>query len=165
MSTKDPQPRDPGLPDDPDVTTWDISRARGGLLHGQLHLLAVIAVGGALGSVGRCGVALALPHGPGSIPWSTVTVNVVGSLLIGILLVLVTERWPEHRYARPFLGVGVLGGFTTFSAYAMDAHALLGAGAVGAAAAYLAVTLVGGLLAVWLGVSVTRTALRAGPRA
>ncbi len=114
-------------------------------------LLAVIAVGGALGSAARYGVAEAMPHHPGSFPWSTVTVNVAGAFLLGLLMVFLMDVWPPTRYVRPFLAVGVLGGFTTFSTYMVDAHTLLAAGAVVPALAYVLGTLVVGLAAVWLG--------------
>ena len=128
------------------------------LLLGRGDVVAVIAVGGALGSLARWGVGLAVPHAPGSMPWSTVLINVVGSALLGVLVVLVGHRWPRHRYVRPFLGVGVLGGFTTFSTYVLDAHELAVTGHLGSAAAYVVVTLVGGLLAVWAATAATEAA-------
>ncbi|MGZ4603740.1 MAG: fluoride efflux transporter FluC, partial [Kineosporiaceae bacterium] len=76
-------------------------------------VLAVIAVGGALGSLGRWGVAEALPHAPGVFAWSTFVTNVSGCFLIGLLMVFVIDVWPPSRHLRPFLGVGVLGGYTT----------------------------------------------------
>ena len=65
----------------------------------------------------------------------------VGSLLIGILMVLVVEVWEAHPLVRPFLGVGIFGGFTTFSTYVVDVQRLVDAGAAGTALAYLAATL------------------------
>jgi fluoride exporter len=66
--------------------------------------------------------------------------------------VLVLDVWPKSRYARPFLGVGVLGGFTTFSTYMLDTRALVAADRAPIAAVYLFGTLVTGLAAVWLGI-------------
>jgi fluoride exporter len=75
---------------------------------------------------------------------------VVGCGLIGVLMVLSTEVLPAHRLLRPFLGVGVLGGFTTFSTYAVEFRGLLQPGSVPLAFAYLAGTVICALLAVGL---------------
>jgi CrcB protein len=134
-------------------------KARRRLLH-HGPVLAVIALGGSLGSLGRYGVSLLLPTRPGDFPWGTFSINVLGCFLIGVLMVLITEAWPAHRLARPFLGVGVLGGFTTFSTYAAETRALLRPGTAGLAFAYLAGTLIAALLAVVLGAWATRLAVR-----
>lgn len=115
-------------------------------------VLAVVAAGGALGAAARYGAGLAWPHHPGGFPWATLVVNVVGCVAIGVLAGLA----PRHRLARPFLGTGVLGGFTTFSTYAVDARTLVDAGRPVAAATYVAGTLVAALAAVWLGMLVVR---------
>lgn len=124
-------------------------------------MLAVIAAGGALGSAARYGAGVLLPHAPSEIAWSTFTVNVVGGFLLGLLMVFVNDVWPPRRYVRPFLGVGVLGGFTTFSTYMLDTHALLTAGRLPVALLYLFATLLVGLVAVWLGILVGRGAAAA----
>ncbi|HKS47801.1 MAG TPA: CrcB family protein [Amycolatopsis sp.] len=126
--------------------------------HGPV--LAVIAVGGGLGALGRYGLAVLLPTRPGHFPWATFFTNVLGCLLIGVLMVLITEMWTVHRLVRPFIGVGVLGGFTTFSTYAAEIRALLEAETVGLAFAYLAGTFAGAMLAVVAGVWATRAVLR-----
>lgn len=143
-------PRDPhpGFPVDPDVEVPPPS-------HLHASVLAVVAMGGALGALARWAVAEALPHDPGRFPWSTFSVNVAGCLLIGALMVVVVERWSHRPLARPFLGTGVLGGFTTFSTYAVDTRGLLAAGQTALAAAYLLGTLVVGLLAVVVGLRLT----------
>lgn len=123
-------------------------------------ILAVIAAGGALGSLARWGLAAALPHRPGAFPWATFSVNVTGCLLIGALMVLLAEVWPPSRYLRPFLGIGVLGGYTTFSTYVLDARNLLVTGHAGTAAGYLLGSLAAGLAAVWAGVALIRSAVR-----
>jgi fluoride exporter len=89
-------------------------------------------------------------------PWSTFWVNVSGCLLIGVLMVLIGEMWSAHRLLRPFLGTGVLGGYTTFSAYTVDALVLLGGGHARLGLIYLGVTLVFALTAVCVGVFLTR---------
>ncbi|MGW8380463.1 fluoride efflux transporter CrcB [Streptomyces sp. ODS28] len=128
-------------------------------------VLAAIAAGGALGALARYAVTLALPADPQGFPWPTWSVNVVGCLLIGVLMVLVSEGGRgahAHPLARPFLGVGVLGGFTTFSTYAVEVARLLdqGPGNVGVTAAYLLGTVLAALLAVWAGTACTRWVVR-----
>jgi CrcB protein len=71
-------------------------------------------------------------------------------------MVFVIDVWPPSRYVRPFAGVGVLGGFTTFSTYALDTRALVVADRAPLAAVYLFGTLIAGLAAVWLGVALAR---------
>ena len=109
---------------DPDVDLHDpLQRAET-----QPHswdLLAAIALGGVAGSEARYGLGVLVPHGRSAFPWSTVLINAAGSLLIGVLMVLVMEVMSPHRLVRPFLGVGVLGGFTTYSAFAADAQRLV----------------------------------------
>ncbi|RKS80420.1 CrcB protein [Motilibacter peucedani] len=122
----------------------------------SLDVVAVVAAGGVLGAEARYAVSLAAPHAASQFPWATLLVNALGCLLIGVLMVLVTERFRPHRLVRPFLGVGVLGGFTTFSAYAVDINRLLLAGRPAVALAYAASTLVAAVLAVWLGATATR---------
>ena len=73
-----------------------------------------------VGSLGRYAVGLGLPHDAGAWPWATFTVNLTGCLAMGLLVAYLVARPGVHRLARPFLGVGVLGGWTTFSAFAVD---------------------------------------------
>ena len=91
------------------------------------------------------------PTPPDEFPWSTLATNVAGCFAIGVLMVLVVERLSSSRLVRPFFGTGLLGGFTTFSTYAVDTRELLAAGRPAVAAAYLLGTLVLGLLAVVVG--------------
>lgn len=119
---------------------------------GDGGLLAAVAVGGAVGSLGRYAVGLGLPRPAGGFPWSTFTVNVTGSFAMGVLVVWVLSLVAPHPWLRPFLGVGVLGGWTTFSSFALDVHELVTSGHPGTAAAYLGVSFVVGLAAVGCGV-------------
>jgi CrcB protein len=144
---------------DPDVDLR-VPAHRRELVGRQTRVLGVIAVGGAFGALARYGVGTLLPTVPGRFPWGTFTINVVGCLLIGVLMVLVTDVFTARPLLRPFLGVGVLGGFTTFSTYANEIRGLLRPGSVPVAFAYLAGTLVGALLAVLLGIVLTRGLLR-----
>jgi CrcB protein len=127
-------------------------------------VLGMISLGGALGALGRWGLTLAWPVTAHAFPWATFVTNASGCLLIGVLMVLVTEVWSGHRLLRPFLGVGVLGGFTTFSTYAVDVTRLAAGGAARTALVYLVATLVAALLAVWAGTVVARSAIRRGRR-
>ena len=115
------------------------------------------AIGGALGALARWGVAEALPARDGGWPWATLLVNLTGCLLMGVLLGTLAAREPEPAWARPFLGVGVLGGYTTYSAFAVDVVGLADAGAVAGAAGYVLASLLGGVLAVAAGARLVRT--------
>lgn len=109
-----------------------------------------------MGGLARYGVGTALPPQPGHFPWATFAVNVSGCLLMGVLMVLVLEVWPPRRYLSPFLGVGVLGGYTTFSTYAVEARDLLASAHYATAGAYVAGSVAATLAAVWLGAAGTR---------
>ena len=100
-------------------------------------LVAVIAAGGILGAEARYALELAAPATPGAWPWATWWINVIGSFLLGALMVVVTDLTSPHRLVRPFLGVGVLGGFTTFSTAMVEVDGLLRDGRPLLAAAYL----------------------------
>jgi fluoride exporter len=113
------------------------------------YLLA--ALGGALGSLARWSVVVALPRSSGGWPWATLAVNLLGCLLIGVLLAVLAARRPDDDRLRTFLGAGVLGGFTTYSAFAVEVADLLRAGVPVLAAGYVAVSVVGGLVAVAAG--------------
>ena len=126
------------------------------LSESRASVLVAVAVGGALGASARYGVSVWLPSPAGTFPWSTFWVNVSGCLLIGVLMVLIGEVWSTHRLLRPFLGTGVLGGYTTFSAYTVDGLVLLGGGHARLGLIYLGATLVFALAAVCVGVFLTR---------
>jgi fluoride exporter len=123
-------------------------------------VLAATAAGGAAGSLARYGVDLTFPTTTGGFPWSTFGINVSGCLLIGVLMVLITDVWPDRQLLRPLLGVGVLGGFTTFSFHVLEAHHLIEAGAWATALAYLAGTAVTAVLAALGGIAATRRLVR-----
>ncbi len=149
---------------DPDIDVHVPAQSRE-LARGHGSVLAVIALGGGLGSLARFGVSRLAPTTPGHFPWGTFVVNLSGCLLIGVLMTLISEVWSGHRLLRPFLGVGVLGGYTTFSTYAVEITGLLTDGAPGLALAYLVGTLAGAMLAVVAGAWVTRALASAGRRA
>ncbi|MEV0041340.1 fluoride efflux transporter CrcB [Streptomyces sp. NPDC056909] len=119
-------------------------------------VVGVVALGAMCGAAARYGASLIWPTAVGAFPWTTFGVNVSGCALIGVLMVVITEAWTAHRLVRPFLGTGVLGGFTTFSTYAVDIERLVDAGRVRTGMAYLGLTLLAALAAVWAAVWVTR---------
>ncbi|MGI5166374.1 fluoride efflux transporter FluC [Spirillospora sp. CA-253888] len=146
-------------PVDPDVDRR-VPRQRLELRRAPWATLGAISAGGVLGALARYGLATALPHEAGRFGWATFAVNVLGCLLIGVLMVAVTEGRTVHHLVRPFLGVGVLGGFTTFSTYVLEMQQALEAGAPRTALAYLAGTLIAALTAVYLGVRLARLFVR-----
>jgi fluoride exporter len=110
-----------------------------------------VAAGGVAGALCRYGLSEAFPS-----MWTTWAINVAGCLLIGALMPLVAGR----VLLQPFLGPGVLGGFTTFSAYTVDVRGLLADDRFATAALYLLATLLAALLAVWAGAVATERLLR-----
>lgn len=129
-------------------------RRRRELRRYRLQVLLVIALGGVLGAAARFAVQAAAP--PGAFPWATLIINLTGCLLIGVLMVVI-DMGPAHPLTRPFLGVGVLGGYTTFSTYTADALTLVIADRPGLTLVYLVGTPLTALLAVVIGVALTRT--------
>nr|WP_245654298.1 fluoride efflux transporter CrcB [Streptomyces violens] len=125
----------------------------------QGPVVAVVALGGAIGAVARYGASLLWPTPPGAFPWTTLAVNVLGCALIGVLMAVVGGARSLHPLVRPFLGTGVLGGFTTFSTYAVDIQHLLQSGEAATGLAYLALTLLMALAAVWAAATGTRRIL------
>ena len=116
----------------------------------------MVAVGGAVGALARAGVAEGWPHDPSDWPWSTLMTNVSGSALLGVLLVVLARRFPADRYARPLLGTGMLGGYTTFSTLSVDAVQLARFDRAWAAAGYVAANVAGILVGCLLGLLLAR---------
>jgi fluoride exporter len=127
-----------------------------GLRRAPWPVLGVIAAGGAIGAVARYALLSAFPHPAAGFGWAAFAINVSGCLLIGILMVLVTEARQVHRLVRPFLGTGVLGGFTSFSTYVVDTQRALLAAAPRVALLYAAGTVLAALAAAWAGITMTR---------
>ncbi|MBB3325317.1 fluoride efflux transporter CrcB [Microlunatus antarcticus] len=126
--------------------------------HLQVRLMGLVLVGGAVGTLARWAVGLAVPHVL-RLPLGTFTVNLAGALVLGALLEHLGSRGPDtdrRRALRLTLGTGFCGGFTTYSALAVDTDALLRSGLVGHALAYALATVVLGLLASALGVALAR---------
>lgn len=119
-------------------------------------VLLAVTIGGVAGSLGRYAAAQAWPDGASDFPWTTLGVNVLGCAAMGVLMVLVTERGPVHPLWQPLLGPGLLGGFTTFSAYSIDLQRAFADGRTAQALAYGAVTAVAAVAAAVAGTLGTR---------
>jgi CrcB protein len=123
----------------------------------RLPVVVAVAAGGALGAPIRYEITAHVHLAPNSFPWSTFWINVSGSLVLGVLLTFVLERWPPTRYVRPFLAIGFLGAYTTFSTYSVETDLLMKDGHVAVGLTYAIVSLVAGGLAVYLGIVAGRS--------
>ncbi len=116
-----------------------------------------VALGGAIGSALRFGVNTAAPRLLGTgFPWATLTVNVVGSFLMGLLSAFLAEKFADQPDLRLFLTTGVLGGFTTFSAFSFDVFGLVQRGDSSTAVVYGLASVALSILAVLAGFMVSR---------
>jgi CrcB protein len=119
-----------------------------------MNRLVLVAVLGAAGTLLRLLVGEALTRPATAFPWGTFVVNVVGCLLIGVVYTITPANLPQLW--RTSIGVGLLGGLTTFSSFAFDALRLSDAGRPGLAVTYVGASVATGLVAVWLGATVVR---------
>ncbi|WP_320176960.1 fluoride efflux transporter CrcB [Roseovarius pacificus] len=114
-----------------------------------------VALGGAIGSALRFGVGLVvLRHWHGGFPLGVLPVNIIGSFLMGVLIVLTFHRDLDHL--KPLLMTGLLGGFTTFSAFSLEAFTLYERGQIGSAGLYVVLSVVLSLAGLMLGVWLAR---------
>jgi CrcB protein len=118
--------------------------------------IGLVALGGGLGSLARVAVAVVLPTAPGAWPWATMAANVTGALLLGLVLGIVEDAVVVGRWARPFVGTGIIGGYTTFSTLSVETLELAAAGHVTSAAAYAVLSAGAGLVAIWVGWTAAR---------
>lgn len=118
----------------------------------MIRNLLLVALGGAVGSMGRYLIAKLIDA---SFPWATLTVNIVGSLLIGLLTGLVSKEAlsPEMKL---LLVTGFCGGFTTFSTFANESFQLMKTGEALLAAAYIGASVVAGVMAVYAGLQMVK---------
>ncbi len=123
------------------------------------QVLGAVALGGVIGALARYQIGRWWPTPVDGFPAATLSINLLGCLVIGMFLVLITERLTPHPLVRPFFGTGVLGGFTTFSTYALDIQQLLAHGRVGTALVYLALTALGAVAAAAVGMAGMRRVL------
>ena len=119
--------------------------------------ILLVAIGGAIGSVGRYCVGLWATRlaGP-NFPWGTLTVNVVGAFAIGLLVEMVARRFDASNEMRAFIVTGILGGFTTWSSFTLDTMVLLERGEVGLSALYLLASLLVSFAAIFAGLALGR---------
>lgn len=122
----------------------------------QRTILLVIGSAGALGALARYAVARLVTSPAGHFPWSTFWINVTGSFAIGLVLVLVGERFRSARIARPLIATGFLGAYTTFSTYMVDSDLLFRRHDFATGALYVAASLFAGLGAAFAGVVLAR---------
>jgi CrcB protein len=124
-----------------------------------MYHLVLVAAGGAVGASLRHLVNLVSLRllGPG-FPWGTMAINIAGSLAMGVFIEILARRFGgASNELRLFVATGVLGGFTTFSAYSLDFAVLWERGEAGFALAYAAVSVIGAILALFLGLWLART--------
>jgi fluoride exporter len=154
------------------VSAMPESAASARMAAGQAHRpsgpgvadVAAVAGGGGLGSVARYLLTAAFPAGAG-FPWAVFAVNVSGCFLLGLLMIYLLEVWPPRRFLRPFLAIGVLGGYTTFSTYAGGVMTMLTRHAFALADAYALSSVLAALIAVWAGLKAGRAAATRSGRA
>ena len=126
-----------------------------------MKTVMAIALGGAFGAVARHFIShwsvVALGNG---FPWGTLTVNVVGCFALGVVVEVMALVWSPAAEWRAFLTVGVLGAFTTFSAFALDISILHERGEMLQAILYVTVSVAGSIAAIFAGMSLTRAGLQ-----
>jgi CrcB protein len=119
-----------------------------------------VALGGGAGAVLRYQVGRMMTHwlGPNMVfPWPTLTVNVTGSLAMGLLAGLLARHGHGGEHWRLLIGVGLLGGYTTFSSFSLEAMLLIERHQFGLAFGYAAGSVLAGFAALWLGLATMRT--------
>ncbi len=122
-----------------------------------MRILMLVAAGGAIGSVARHLVNVGFGRVVGAaFPWSTLTVNVAGSFVMGLLADLILRKFGGSPEMRAFLATGVLGGFTTFSAFSLDTANLIGRGDSAVAIGYIVASVAISLAALYAGLALSR---------
>jgi CrcB protein len=116
-----------------------------------------IALGGALGAVLRHGLNIGIAKLAGNdFPWHTMLINISGSFVMGLLISLMALRWNVSTEIRAFLTTGILGGYTTFSAFSLDFAVLVERKAYALAGAYALGSVIPSLVAIFLGMALVR---------
>jgi CrcB protein len=122
-----------------------------------MNMLVAIAVGGAVGALGRHFVNVALGSLLGTgFPWGTVTVNIVGSFLMGVLIHMLAVSWNVSPEMRALLTVGALGAFTTFSTFSLDVVTMYERDELLLTGIYIAVSVVASIGALFVGLRLAR---------
>lgn len=119
----------------------------------------LVALGGGIGAWLRyaTGIAIARTAGPLAFPWATLSVNVLGSLAMGLLAGWLARHSAGEAW-RLLLGVGLLGGFTTFSAFSLEVALMIERGEAASAALYAAVSVIAGVAGLFAGLALMRAA-------
>ena len=118
--------------------------------------LLLVMVGGALGSGLRYGVSLLMPSQQGMMPWPTLVVNTIGSFVIGVLWIVASSKSTISPHLVLFIGVGLCGGFTTFSTFALDTVVLYQHNVSLISLLYVVLSTCGGIVSVIIGMIVAR---------
>ena len=122
--------------------------------------VAAVAAGGALGSASRYVITVMVQRAFGvGFPWWTLSVNVLGSFVMGVAITVIALRWPAGQTVQAFLMVGVLGGFTTFSAFSLDVVTLIERDAVALAGGYALGSVVFSIVGLYVGITFARALL------
>jgi fluoride exporter len=128
-------------------------------------ILVAIAVGGGIGTIIRYGLTeLLAPPTPLEFDWLTMSINVSGAFVLAAVNTLLTSTWRRTVYVRPFLAVGMIGGNTTWSHFIIESNQLISDGYVTTAVAYLALSLILGLLSAAASSADTRPSRRTSGR-
>lgn len=123
----------------------------------SLKLLIFISAGGAIGAVGRYMLTVAATQWFGEpFPYGTMIVNIIGSFLLGVLLAAISLNWAPSIELRTFIQVGVLGAFTTFSTFSLDAYQLMAKGEYISSALYIGSTVIVGIVSLFIGIALVR---------
>ncbi|MEI5679655.1 MULTISPECIES: fluoride efflux transporter CrcB [unclassified Mesorhizobium] len=123
-----------------------------------MYHLVLVAIGGAIGTSLRHLVNLAALRLVGmTFPWGTMAINIAGSFAMGVFVELLARRFGASNEIRLFVATGILGGFTTFSAFSLDFAVLWERGAALPALAYVLVSVIGAILALFLGLWLVRS--------
>lgn len=124
----------------------------------MIHPLILVAMGGAIGSMARFGVSSLVVKqvNPVNFPWGTFSVNVLGCMLAGVFLLVAESMQSISHDARLFIVTGLLGGFTTFSAFGIETLGLLRRGEMLIAISYASLSIILGVLAMWLSYSLLK---------
>lgn len=157
---------DDELPIDPDLAPHDPGERRVGARRGMAStrrrgrarpdVLVAIACGGAIGTTLRAGLGQLSPVASPQFPATTLGINLVGSFALGLIVVVLVERFGPAPRLQPFLTTGILGGFTTFSTFTVDSVQLVRHDRIGTALEYVAVSTIVGVAAALVGIAAGR---------
>lgn len=131
----------------------------------NVNLILAIGLAGSIGALARYGIELGGGVGRDGFPWPTLLVNMSGAFGLGLVYTLLEERVRPTRYLRAFLAIGLLGAYTTFSTWTVEAALLVRDGALWMAGTYVLATVLAGLVATVAGMAAGRAwPVRAGGR-